>query len=36
LKNGGKRGRGSENKTAILGLVERGGKVMAEVILNVK
>lgn len=35
-KKGGKRGRGSENKTAVIGLVERGGKVVTQVIPNVK
>lgn len=33
---GGKRGRGSENKTVVVGLVERGGKIVTEVIPNVK
>ncbi|MAT96872.1 MAG: IS1595 family transposase [Anaerolineaceae bacterium] len=36
VKKGGKRGRGSENKTAVIGLVERGGRVVTEVIPNVK
>lgn len=35
-KKGGKRGRGSENKTIVFGMVERDGNVMAEVVENVK
>lgn len=33
---GGKRGRGAPNKTIVMGLVERGGRMAAEVIPNVK
>ena len=36
VKKGGKRGRGSENKTAVVGLVERGGKIVTQVIPDVK
>jgi len=32
----GKRGRGAENKTAVVGIVQRGGKVVASVVPNVK
>ena len=35
-KKGGKRGRGSENKTAVVGLVERGGRVVTEIIPDAK
>lgn len=35
-KKGGKRGRGSENKTIVAGCVERGGNVVARVVPNVK
>ncbi|HEX9928621.1 MAG TPA: IS1595 family transposase, partial [Pyrinomonadaceae bacterium] len=35
-KKGGKRGRGSENKTIVAGAVERQGKVVARVVPNVK
>ena len=34
--SGGKRGRGAPNKTIIMGLAERGGKIKATVIPNVK
>jgi transposase-like protein len=34
--SGGKRGRGSENKTPVLGIVERGGRIKTEVIPNVQ
>jgi transposase len=34
--SGGKRGRGAPGKTIVMGLVERGGKMAAEVIPNVK
>jgi transposase-like protein len=34
--SGGKRGRGAPNKTIVMGLVERGGRMAAEVIPNVK
>lgn len=33
---GGKRGRGSENKTVVMGIVERKGRVRARVVPNVK
>ncbi len=33
---GGKRGRGSENKTIVVGAVERGGAVVTEIVPNVK
>lgn len=32
----GKRGRGAEGKTAVVGVVERGGKVVAKTVPNVK
>jgi transposase-like protein/ribosomal protein L37AE/L43A len=32
----GKRGRGAENKTPVFGMVERGGKIFAEVVGNTK
>ena len=35
-KKGGKRGRGSENKMAVVGLVERGGRVVTEIIPDAK
>ena len=35
-KKGGKRGRGSENKTPVLGMVERGGQVRVIPVENVK
>ena len=35
-KSKGKRGRGSENKTIVMGMVERQGKVRTKVIPNVK
>lgn len=35
-KRGGKRGRGSENKTAVLGIVERKGKLETRTVPNVK
>jgi len=35
-RSGGKRGRGAEGKTIILGMQERGGRMTAEVIPNVK
>ena len=35
-KKGGKRGRGSENKTAVMGIVERGGKIHTEIIPDAK
>ncbi len=35
-KKGGKRGRGSENKTPVVGLVERNGKLEATAVPNVK
>lgn len=34
-KRGGKRGRGSENKLVVFGMVERGGRVRAKVVRNV-
>jgi transposase-like protein len=34
--SGGKRGRGAPNKTIVMGLVERGGRMAAEVIPNVR
>ena len=34
--SGGKRGRGAPNKTIVMGLAERGGRMAAEVIPNVK
>ncbi len=34
-KKGGKSGRGSENKTAVLGIVERSGRIQATVVPNV-
>lgn len=34
--SGGKRGRGAPNKTIVMGLVERGGRMAAEIIPNVK
>jgi transposase-like protein/DNA-directed RNA polymerase subunit RPC12/RpoP len=34
--SGGKRGRGAPNKTIVMGLAERGGRIRAEVIPNVK
>lgn len=33
---GGKRGRGGDNKTVVLGLVERGGEMLVKVVPNVK
>lgn len=33
---GGKRGRGSENKTAVVGIVERGGKLETRIVPNVQ
>jgi transposase-like protein len=36
IRPGGKRGRGSENKTPIVGVLERGGNVQAKVADNVK
>jgi transposase-like protein len=35
-RRGGKRGRGSENKTAVIGLVERNGRVITAPVPNVK
>lgn len=35
-KHSGKRGRGSENKTPVLGMVERNGNVKEEVVPNLK
>lgn len=35
-QRGGKRGRGSENKTVVFGMVERGGRVRAKVVRNVR
>lgn len=35
-KKGGKRGRGSENKTAVVGIVERNGKLETRTVPNVK
>lgn len=35
-RRGGKRGRGSENKTVVFGMVERGGRVRAKVVRNVR
>ncbi len=35
-RRSGKRGRGAEGKTIVMGLAERGGKIAAEVIPNVK
>lgn len=35
-KRGGKRGRGSENKTPVVGMVERGGKLEVRAVENVK
>lgn len=35
-KRPGKRGRGAEGKTTVVGMVERGGKMKAQVIPNVK
>ena len=35
-QRGGKRGRGSENKTPVIGILERGGSVVAKVAGNVK
>ena len=34
--HGGKRGRGAPNKTIVMGVIERGGRMVAEVIPNVK
>ena len=34
--SGGKRGRGSENKTPVVGMVERGGKLEVRKVSNVK
>jgi len=36
IRPGGKRGRGSENKTPIVGVLQRGGSVQAKVADNVK
>jgi len=36
IRRGGKRGRGSENKTPVVGILERGGNVIAKVADNVK
>lgn len=36
IRRGGKRGRGSENKTPVIGVLERGGNVQAKVAENVK
>jgi transposase len=36
IRSGGKRGRGSENKTPIIGVLQRGGSVQAKVADNVK
>lgn len=35
-KHKGKRGRGSENKTPVVGMVERGGKLVTQVVENTK
>jgi transposase-like protein len=35
-KTGGKRGRGAENKTPILGMVERGGEIRVEAVKDCK
>ena len=35
-RSGGKRGRGAEGKTIVMGMVERGGKVKAKVVPDVK
>ena len=35
-KRSGKRGRGAESKTIVMGLKERGGKIATQVIENVK
>jgi len=35
-RSGGKRGRGAEGKTIVMGLAERGGKIAAQSIPNVK
>lgn len=35
-KHGGKRGRGSENKTVVMGMAERNGRVRARVVSDVK
>ncbi|MCW5688491.1 MAG: IS1595 family transposase [Pseudolabrys sp.] len=35
-RHGGKRGRGAEGKTIVFGMVERGGRLVAEVIPDVK
>jgi transposase len=35
-RSGGKRGRGAPGKTIVMGLVERGGRMAAEIIPNVK
>ncbi|MGE0667678.1 MAG: IS1595 family transposase [Sphingomonadales bacterium] len=35
-RSGGKRGRGAEGKTIVLGMKERGGRMVAEVIPNVQ
>jgi predicted RNA-binding Zn-ribbon protein involved in translation (DUF1610 family) len=34
--SGGKRGRGAPNKTIVMGVVERGGRMAAEIIPNIK
>ncbi|HTX22595.1 MAG TPA: IS1595 family transposase [Candidatus Aquilonibacter sp.] len=36
IRRGGKRGRGSENKTPVIGVLERGGNVIAKVAADVK
>lgn len=36
VHHGGKRGRGAEGKTAVMGMVERGGRVRAKVVPDVK
>lgn len=36
VRSGGKRGRGAPGKTIVLGMVERGGRVQAQVIPNVR
>jgi hypothetical protein len=35
-RSGGKRGRGAPGKTIVMGMVERGGRMAAEIIPNVK
>jgi transposase len=35
-KSSGKRGRGSENKTVVLGMKQRGGKLITKIVDNVR